>query len=103
MREEELRVAARAVVDVLDLVDSHGAKLLLGDRAQVQHPSGGDAVVGGERIQALLAALVAALADAGADGRPESRGGCGAVDLHPRRSLRDHPAGEATPAAVEHR
>src|SRR3954454_3789638 len=63
--EEEVRVAARAVVDVLDLLDTGGAQLCLGDRTQVEHAAVCHAVVVGERVEDLGPDLVTALPDAG--------------------------------------
>src|SRR3954454_19885043 len=98
MREEQLRMAARAVVDVLDVLDPRSPQLRVGDRAQVEHATIGDALVPGEGLEHLLADLVAAAADTWSDGRGDQRR-ISRVRLHSRRRLRDQPAGEAAPSA----
>src|SRR3954468_12352782 len=88
-------MAAGAVIDVLDVLDTRRAQLLLGDRAQVEHPPVGDALELGEGGKDLVADLVTALADTRAD-----RGGLG---IDPWSGRPDQVAGEAAPAAMQHR
>src|SRR3954453_9989299 len=95
MREEELGMAAGAVVDVLDLLDACLAQLGFGNRAQVEHAPLGYAVVGSEGFEDLRTDFVTALADAWAE-----RGPCSVDAL---RRFADQAAGKAAPAAVEHR
>src|SRR5579884_748546 len=68
MREEELRMAARAQVEPLDRRDAGPAKRPLGGRPQVEMPGHGQILV--EERRDLLADLVAARADR----RPDRRG-----------------------------
>src|SRR5215216_6793736 len=77
MREEQLGMTARAVVDVLDALDAGGTELCVGDRAKVEHAPVGRVLVAGERIDDLRPHLVAAGADARADGGGTSQRICG--------------------------
>src|SRR4051794_2938561 len=95
VREVEVRPAARAVVDLLDLLDAARCELLRDDLSQVEHSALGDAVVVRELLEHLLADLEAALADARSDS-----GGRGALEA--REGPRDDAAGDPPPAAVQH-
>src|SRR3954447_8252670 len=75
MREEQLRMTARAVVDVLDALDAGGAELRVGDSAKVEHAPVGRVVVVGEGIQYLVPDLVATATDA----RPDDGGKSGRI------------------------
>src|SRR5829696_2663015 len=91
----ELRLAAGAPVHVLDVRDPGRLELCGDDHAQVEHPRGGGSFDAGERIEHLVADLVAAAPDAWPDSRDGWRGeAC--------ERLLDNPAGQRAPAAVEH-
>src|SRR5215211_4236346 len=89
--EEQLRVAARAQVNLGDLAHPLGLQLLAGDRAQVEVGLAG-AAEGGRH---LLAHLETAWPDAGTDGG-------GRRPFEPLERPPDDPAGQAAPAAVQH-
>src|SRR4051812_7284988 len=95
VREEEFRVAARAVVDLLNLLDAGGAQLCLGDRTQVEHAAVCHAVVVRERLEDLGPDLVTALPDAGTDR--------GALRSETLRGHTDQTAGKTAPSAMQHR
>src|SRR5919106_6475445 len=95
VREVEVGVAAGAAVEVLDIRDAGGGEPGVDHLAQVEHAAVGSATDVLELREHLGADLVAAPADAGADG-----GRRGALEaLH--RPL-DDAAREGAPAAVEH-
>src|SRR4051794_33577804 len=94
MREEQVRVAARAVVHVLDLFDPEPAELMFRHGAKVEHPTVGDGVVVRERLEHVVAHLVATRPDPGADYR--------SFTAHAIRGGFDDPLRESTPPAVEH-
>src|SRR5207244_6131674 len=97
MREEPLRLARRAEVEAVDVLDTGGAKRTLGRGPQIQLPVAHDVVAEclPEGRRDLFPDLVAARADARAD-----RGG-----EPPRAESADagrHDAGEqAAPAGVQ--
>src|SRR4051812_3324321 len=95
VREVQILPAARAAVEVLDLLDAAGAQLVLGDDPQVEHPALGGAVDVLELGAHLVAHLVAAASD------PRPHGGRGGLVEHRQRPP-DDSAGQAAPAAVEH-
>src|SRR4051812_30491464 len=101
MREEELRVATRAVVDVLHAIDPGGAKLLLGDGAQIKHAPVSDPVISGECIQHLVADLVTTAPDPGSDSRRDVPSPSVSHPFtrrtQPLRRFADQATGEAAP------
>ena len=93
--EEELRLAARAELADLDPLDPALREQPARDLAQVEHPPLGDPVARArERLQHLVADLVAAGADPGADRRGRRRRPRG------RRARRSRPRGRASRSAA---
>ena len=97
VREEELRVAARAEVEPLDLRDAGRAERALGRRPEVEH-----AVAASGRRRTASATSAPDLVAARPDRRPDHGGELGVV-AERGDAGRDDPRGEPAPARVQRR